>query len=62
MADDEKPKKTAKLASDATSKEEKSQESSTEGGASESTPEPGTVTLSPERLERLRRKLKAKYH
>lgn len=52
-------------------KEEKSQEettpqeTTTEGGASGDTsasPSPGQVTLSQEQMERLRRKLKAKYH
>ncbi len=45
--------------------EEKLQETTTEGGVSEDTsasPSPGQVTLSQEQMERLRRKLKARYH
>lgn len=65
MADEEKTKKAAKQEPASTLTEEKPEETTTEEGASEDTstsPSPGQVTLTQEQIERLRRKLKAKYH
>jgi hypothetical protein len=67
MAEEEKtnPKRAVKQVPASSSPEEKPTETTTEGGASEDTsvsPSPGLVTLSQEQMERLRRKLKARYH
>jgi hypothetical protein len=65
MADEEKTKKAAEQEPASSSQEEKPEETATEGGASEETsasPSPVQVTLTQEQMERLCRKLKAKYH